>query len=154
MRHGLVSCRVGCMPLLVVHVISVGYLAGLSWVVQLVVYPSFRLVGPTDAWGPFHTAHSRRLALSVGPAWAVQGTTLAILLVDRPGGVPLALVLAAAALGAVTVADTVLRAVPLHEALTAYDDVLARRLIVVHRRRTAAWTCAVVVAGAMVLAAS
>lgn len=141
------------MLLLVVHLAAVGYLTGLAWVVQLVVYPAFRTVGPTAAWPAFHDAHSRSIAVAVGPVWAVQGGTLALLLLARPAGVPLALVLLAGALGAATVVVTVLAAVPLHTRLQPYDDGLARRLLAAHGLRTAAWTAGLACAAAMVLAA-
>jgi hypothetical protein len=154
MRHGCAGDRLGRVTLLVVHALAVAFLTGLSWVVQVVVYPSFRVVGPTAAWPAFHAAHSRGLVRAVGLPWAVQGVTLAALLVDRPDGVPPALALLAGALGAATVALTVLGAVPQHQRLTAYDDEPVRTLLVVHAWRTAAWTAGLVVAGSMIATAS
>ena len=139
------------MLLLVVHLAAVAALAGLSWTVQLVVYPSFLLVGPTGAWPAFHDQHSRRVAQAVVLPWALQGATLGLLLLDRPDGVPLPLVLLAAALGLVTVAVTATSSVPLHGRLQPYDARLARRLVATHGLRTAAWTLGTVVAAAMVL---
>ncbi len=46
------------MSLLLVHLTSTAVLAGLVWVVQLVVYPAFRLVGPSPAWAAYHAAHT------------------------------------------------------------------------------------------------
>ena len=141
------------MVLLAVHALAVGALTGLTWVVQLVVYPSFLLVGPTAAWPAVHAAHSRRVTLAVGPPWAVQGVTVGVLLLDRPAGVPVALLLTAAVLALATVAVTVLAAVPLHERLQPYDEGRARRLLAVSWVRTAAWTgCAVCAAAMLVLA--
>ena len=139
------------MPLLVVHLAAVGYLTGLVWVVQLVVYPGFRAVGETPAWPAFHDAHSRAMVLAVTVPWAVQGGTLAVLLVHRPAGVPLALVLLAAALGLATVAVTVASSVPLHGRLQPYDPALADRLVATNWLRTAAWTGGLVCAAAMLL---
>ena len=68
------------MLLLLAHAASTCALAGLVWVVQLVVYPGFREVGPTHAWPAAHAAHSRRISLTVGPPWMVQAVTLALLL--------------------------------------------------------------------------
>jgi hypothetical protein len=139
--------------LLVVHLVAVAALAGLSWTVQLVVYPSFLLVGPTPAWPSFHDQHARRMTQAVVVPWAVQGVTLAALLLRRPDGVALPLVLLAAALGLGTVAVTALSSVPLHGRLQPYDDRLARRLLATHGLRTAAWTLGALVAAAMVLQA-
>jgi len=140
--------------LLVVHLLAVGYLTGLVWVVQLVVYPGFFTVGPTPAWPAFHDAHSRGTALAVALPWATQGVTLALLLLDRPAGVPLLLVLLAAALGLATVVVTVVESVPAHGRLQPYDPVLARRLLRTNWLRTAAWTGGAACAVAMVLSAT
>ena len=69
------------MALLLVHLVATAALAGLVWVVQLVVYPSFLLVGASPAWPAVHAAHTRAVVLAVGPPWAVQGVTVAALLV-------------------------------------------------------------------------
>ena len=45
MRHVPALDRIGGMVLLLVHLAATAALAGLVWVVQLVVYPSFLLVG-------------------------------------------------------------------------------------------------------------
>lgn len=141
------------MLLLTLHTAAVWALTGVTWVVQLVVYPGFLVVGPTAAWPAFHTAHSRGIAAVVALPWAVQGGTLAVLLLRRPAGVPLALVLLAAALGLLTVLVTLVAAVPLHERLDPYDESLARLLLGAHTARTAAWTAGALCAAAMLLAA-
>ena len=142
------------MVLLVVHLVAVAYLTGLVWVVQLVVYPAFRTVGPTPAWPAFHAAHGRAMALAVSLPWAVQGGTLAVLLLARPDGVPLWQVLVAAALGAATVAVTLVESVPAHGRLGAYDRAVADRLLATNWLRTAAWTAGTAVGAAMLLAAA
>ena len=137
------------MALLVVHLVATTALAGLVWVVQLVVYPSFRLVGAGPSWPAFHAAHTRAVALAVGPPWAVQGLSLAALLV-RDGLTPLLAVTGALAL--TTVGVTVLVSVPLHTRLgRAYDDAAARRLVGTNWLRTAAWTGGAACAALLVL---
>lgn len=132
--------------LLVVHAAATIALAGVIWVVQLVVYPAFLVAGPTGAWAAYHRRHTAAMALVVALPWAVQGLAVAALLVRRPGP----LVLLAAALAAVTVAVTVLVSVPLHTRLgAAYDEQSARRLIRTNWVRTAAWTAAAVVAAVL-----
>ncbi len=153
MRHVLRAATMRGVLLLVVHLAAVAYLTGLTWLVQLVVYPSFRTVGPTAAWPAFHDAHARGTAYAVGLPWAAQGATLAALLVDRPRGVPLALVLAAGALGLATVLLTVGRAVPLHGRLQPYDAGFVTQLLRASAWRTAAWTAGLVTAAAMLLTA-
>ncbi len=140
------------MVLLLVHLTATAVLTGLVWIVQLVVYPSFRLVGGGPSWPAFHAAHSRAVSLAVGPPWAVQGVTVAALLV-RDGVSPLRALTGALALSTVVV--TVVVSVPLHARLgEAYDDALARRLVATNWLRTAAWTAGTVAAAALVLQAA
>ena len=140
------------MLLLLVHLTATAALAGLVWVVQLVVYPSFLLVGRSPAWPALHAAHTRAIGLAVGPPWAVQGIAVAALLV-REGPSPLLLLTGALALATVVV--TVAVSVPLHTRLgQAYDDATARRLVSTNWLRTAAWTAGTVCAAALVLQAA
>ena len=137
------------MVLLLVHLAATAALAGLVWVVQLVVYPSFLLVGGTPAWPAVHAAHTRAMGLAVGPPWAVQGLTVAALLV-RDG--LSALLVVTGLLALVTVAVTVAVSVPLHTRLgQAWDEAVARRLVRTNWLRTAAWTAGTVCAGLLVL---
>lgn len=116
-------------------------LAGLIWTVQVVVYSSFQVHGPTATWPVVHAHRTRAMATVVTLPWAVQGLTLAALLVRRPAGVPLLLLLTTGALAAATVVVTALWSVPLHGRLArGYDDALARRLVSTNWLRTAAWT--------------
>ena len=127
------------MALLLVHLTATAVLAGLVWVVQLVVYPSFLLVGGSPAWPAFHAAHSRAVALAA--------------LLVRDGPSPLLLVTGALALATVVV--TVAVSVPLHTRLgEAYDDAAARRLVTTNWLRTAAWTAGTLCAAALVLQAA
>ena len=149
MRHGTSIDRIELMVLLLVHLAATAALAGLIWVVQLVVYPSFLLVGASSSWPAVHAAHTRAVALAVGPPWAVQGLTLAALVV-RDGLSPLLVVTALLAL--TTVVVTVAVSVPLHARLgQAYDEAAARRLVGTNWLRTGAWTAGTVCAGLLVL---
>jgi hypothetical protein len=133
--------------LLLVHLTATAALAGLVWVVQLVVYPSFRVVGPTPAWPAVHAAHGRAITPVVGVAWAVQGVTVAALLL-RDGPTPLLLL--AGLLALMTVVVTVAVSVPLHARLAqGYDDDAVRRLVRTNWLRTAAWTAGTLCAAAL-----
>lgn len=125
------------MLLLLLHAGTTCFLAGLVWVVQLVVYPGF-VQARTGDWAAVHEAHARRMSLVVGPPWAVQGLTLAALLVRHDAPLPLLALTAALALATVVVTLTV--SVPLHSRLTSYDEGLIRRLVTTNWWRTAAWT--------------
>ncbi len=133
-----VSSAASLPPLLLWgNAVATVLLAGMIWVVQLVVYPGFRAVGAAPSWLRVHAAHSRRMALAVSAPWLVQGLATVGLLVHDPSP----LVLLTAALAAATVAVTAAVSVPLHRRLDhAYDDATVRRLIATNWWRTAAWT--------------
>ena len=138
------------MAWLVVHLAAVAALAGVGWVVQLVVYPAFRLVG-ADEWERYHGTHTRAISWVVALPWFVQGvSTAALLIAPAAGGRPAAVVLAVLAL--VTVVATVVTAVPAHGRLAASRDtadvsVLLRANLV----RTLAWTGSTLLAAALLV---
>ena len=141
MRHVLLPGHDRRVLLLLAHAAATCALAGLVWVVQLVVHPAFLTVGPTPAWAAYHAAHSRAVSLVVLLPWAVHGLTCALLLLRRPDGVPLPLALLAGGLGLATVVVTAAVSVPLHTRLGAgYDPELAQRLLSTNWLRVAAWT--------------
>lgn len=126
------------MPWLLVHLVTTAVLTGVGWVVQVVVYPAFALVGP-DQWPAYHRAHLRRIGWVVGPPWLLQGVSAGALLLASPTGFAALGVLAAAG-----VALTVLGAVPAHTALDADRDL--RPLLRANLARTLLWTAATVLA--------
>lgn len=112
------------------------YLVGLGVTVALVIYPSFHFVG-AGQWSNFHGAHTRRMAYSVSPAWALQGIGSLWWLLDGPIRA-LGVVHALAALAAVAL--TVFKAVPIHQRLERHhDSVDIRQLQCWHLVRTLAW---------------
>lgn len=137
--------------LLRAHVVSVCFLAGLVWVVQLLVYPGFAAVGAnlaTPGWRDVHDRHTRTMGRLVTGPWAVQGLTCAWLLLAAP--VPWPLAIAAGVCGAVTVAVTVLVSVPCHTRLSqGYDAVVLDRLVRTNWYRTTAWSLGALAAIAM-----
>ena len=137
------------MAWLVIHLVAVALLTGVGWVVQLVVYPAFRLVGP-DEWAAYHDAHRRAITLVVGLPWVVQAASTVALLLDPPDGRLLAaVVLAVLAVG--TVAATVAVAVPAHDRLTAtHRDADLTVLLHANLARTLAWTGSTAVAAVLV----
>lgn len=134
---------------LLVHLVAVAVLAGVGWVVQLVVYPAFRLVGAGE-WARYHDGHMRAITRVVTLPWLAQGVSTAALLFAPPaGGLPAAAVLAALALA--TVVATVATAVPVHGRLAAAPgaaDVTV--LLRANLARTLAWTASTVLAAALV----
>jgi hypothetical protein len=135
---------------LVLHLVAVAVLTGVAWVVQVVVYPAFRLVGPQE-WARYHDAHTRAITRVVVLPWAVQGiSTVALLLVPPRGSLLAAVVLAVLAL--VTVVATSAVAVPAHNRLSARPDAGDLAVLLrAHLVRTLAWTASTVLAGVLLL---
>jgi hypothetical protein len=133
---------------LVVHLVAVAVLMGVGWVVQLVVYPAFRIVGP-DEWAPYHDTHRRAITWVVGVPWVAQAASTVALLLEPPGGRLVAAVVLAV-LAVVTVAATVAVAVPAHDQLTAtHHDADLTVLLRANLVRTLAWTGSTAVAAAL-----
>jgi hypothetical protein len=128
---------------LLVHLIATAALAGIGWVVQVVVYPAFALVGDAE-WPAYHRRHLSRIGRVVVLPWIVQGVSVAALLLAAPAGYAALGVLAAAG-----VALTVFAAVPAHGRL---DDRDLRPLLRANLLRTLAWTAATGVAAAQLAA--
>lgn len=145
---------VASMMLVIGHLASTLVLVGIIWTVQVVHYPLMRLVGE-DRFVAYEAAHSPRMAAVVMIPWTVQGVTTAGLIVMRPEGVPLTLVLAAAVAAAVPVIVTVAASVPAHAALgSGFDEKVHRRLVRTNWLRTAAWTAHVPIAIAILVRAA
>ncbi|GAA3226427.1 hypothetical protein GCM10017691_15980 [Pseudonocardia petroleophila] len=132
------------MSWLLLHLVATAVLAGVGWVVQVVVYPAFALVGAAE-WPAYHRQHLRRIGWVVGPPWVVQGVSVGALLLASPWEHAALGALAAAGVGL-----TVLGAVPAHDRLDADRDL--RRLLRANLLRTLAWTVATVVAAAQLAA--
>lgn len=124
---------------LFVTVASSWYLVGLTWVVDLVTYPSFSLVGDKE-WPAYHRSHTAKITAAVAPAWILQAVGLAGWLLDPPAGT-LPWAICCAILAVVAVVITVARAVPAHEALAVrYEQSLQQQLLRWHRIRSISWT--------------
>jgi hypothetical protein len=133
------------MGLEAVNLALAAYMTGVIWVVQVVLYPSFALVGEAD-WAAYHTAHSRRITPVVAPAMLAHPLVALALLAERPG--VLAAVNLALAGGLLLVTATVFAR--LHARLTRSTvDRLVRR----NAPRAVAWTANTGVALALLLSA-
>lgn len=125
---------------LLVHAAATWAMVGVIWMVQLVQYPGFRLVG-AEAFRAYHAQHSTRISMIVGPLMLVEGLASLALLRWRPEGVGLAPVLAGLVLLAVALGTTAFVSVPLHGVLSGgLDAAAADRIVATNWIRTVAWT--------------
>ncbi|MBM4291012.1 MAG: hypothetical protein FJ138_05830 [Deltaproteobacteria bacterium] len=114
-------------------------LAGLIWVIQVVHYPLFALVGRAEH-GAYHAAHVRRITWLVAP---LMGAELLCALALWWAAPPPLLGAARAGAGLVGViwASTALVQVPAHDRLArGWDAAAHARLVRSNWVRTAAWT--------------
>jgi hypothetical protein len=133
------------MGLEAVNLALAAYMTGVIWVVQVVLYPSFALVGEAG-WAAYHAAHSRRITPVVAPVMLAHPLVALALLAERPGA--LAAVNLALAGGLLLVTATFFA--PLHARLTRSTvDRLVRR----NAPRAVAWTANTGVALALLLSA-
>ncbi|MDT7581529.1 MAG: hypothetical protein QOK35_2793 [Pseudonocardiales bacterium] len=133
---------------LVVHLVAVAALAGVGWVVQLVVYPAFALVA-VPGWARYHERHMRAITRVVALPWLVQAVSTAALLV-APGAGGRGAAVALAGLALVTVAATVGAAVPAHGRLAAPPAPADLTVLLrANLARTLAWTGSTVLAAVL-----
>lgn len=126
--------------LLLTHLAVTLFLTGVIWMVQIVHYPLFGLVG-AGSFAGYEAAHSTRMGALLALPWALQGATGLALLAFRPSAIPLWLVLADLGMAGVTVAVTLFISVPQHELLAAgFDPAAHRSLVTTNWLRTLAWT--------------
>ena len=102
--------------LLVVCTMLYVYAAGGCWLLQVVCYPTYHLVGSSE-FVPFHLAFGRRLIpVFVVPAILACLTSFVLVFV-HPVGVPLWALLAVAACSIVILSTTMVLEVPKHNKL-------------------------------------
>lgn len=126
--------------LLIVHLALTAALAGLIWLVQLVHYPGFALVGP-ERFAAYEAFHTRSITPLVSLLMGAELLTAAAVLAAAPTLADRWWAGLGAALVAVVWLHTALVAVPLHGQLAGgFDAELAQRLVRTNWVRTLAWT--------------
>ena len=139
------------MAWLVLHLAACAVLTGVAWVVQVVVYPAFALVG-SDRWAEYHAAHTRAITQVIALPWLAQGVSILALLLSSPADAAGAVVLGVLALA--TVVLTFAAAVPAHRRLGAAPGgggPALRTLMRAHLVRSLLWSASVVVSAAMII---
>lgn len=129
------------------NVASTWALVGLIWVIQLVHYPLFALVG-REHWSAYEAAHQSQITLLVLPLMLVELGTSVLIALDPPKGVPTWAAWFALGLVGVAWLSTAFIQVPLHGQLSVNWEAGAHQaLVATNWIRTAAWSAH----GAMVL---
>ena len=121
---------------LLVNLIATWFMVGLIWLVQVVHYRQFDLVGEAG-WTQYHRDHSRRITWIVAPVMLIEAITAGWLVAITPS---LLMWLAAGLVVVVWISTAVLQ-VPVHNKLAMrFDADLCRRLTAGNWVRTIAWT--------------
>jgi hypothetical protein len=133
------------MPwLLVVHAVSTCFMAGVIWIIQVVHYPLFGMVG-RDGFAAYERAHAARITPVVGSAMLLEAACTGLLLLAlgelAARGIPRWMPIAGAVLLACIWLSTFALQVPLHGQLAqGFDDSAHQALVRGNWIRTAGWT--------------
>lgn len=128
------------MAVLIACAASTWFMAGVGWLVQVVQYPLFAVVGK-EQFVDYHRGHSSRITPVVFPAMSVELVTAAWLLFSRPAGTSLGLVIAGFAAAVLVWAATAALAVPIHSRLAqGFDAEAHRSLLRASWVRTVGWS--------------
>ena len=140
------SARQGCVEvtppkaILLVQLATTLPLVGLIWFVQVVAYPLFARVAPTD-FPAYHEAHARLITYVVAPLMLVELFGTMAWLIWPLDEVPRAVAWIGAALAVTAWAVTIFVSVPQHTILAGGFDARAFDvLIATNWSRTVAWT--------------
>lgn len=130
-------------------------MAGVIWLVQLVIYPQFRQVG-AEAFPLYHQHYTGLVTLVVGPLMLIELVS-ALVIVAQWHHRPSRRLFAWTGLAVVLLLwlVTVLVQVPLHQQLaTGFQETLADSLVLGNWIRTVLWTIRVAIAWAILNLAS
>lgn len=140
------------MTLLVIHAASTWFMVGLIWVIQVVHYPLFRLIGE-DRFVDYEQQHTRRMGMLLAVPAVTEIVTAATLVFVRPEAVGLLIVLISGAILAAIWVMTGLVQGPAHGRLSSgLDRALIDRLVASNWWRTVGWTVRGLLVGGMLLA--
>jgi len=126
--------------LLIVHAGVTLMMTGAIWIIQIVHYPLFSLVG-SAGYSAYQSAHMSAITLVVGPLMLAEAVTGAWLLFERPAGVTAGQAAFGLVLIGVVWAMTLFVNGPQHAALSSgFDPETHAALVNSNWVRTLAWT--------------
>ncbi len=126
--------------LLLVHLAATLFMTGVIWFVQVVHYPLFAGVGPTE-FSAYEQRHTMLTTWVVAPPMLLEAMTGVLLFWLRPVGVTTWQLVLGLILGLVIWLSTAWLQVPCHELLSrGFDAAVQQRLVVTNWIRTVAWS--------------
>jgi hypothetical protein len=145
------------MPwLLVTHAVATCFMAGVIWIIQIVHYPLFRMVG-ADGFAAYERSHASRITPVVGTAMLIEAACTGLLLLAMGDlaarGIPRWVPLAGALLLATIWLSTFALQVPLHGQLgQGFDESAHAALVRSNWIRTIGWSLRSVLAAWLIVA--
>ncbi|MGH1363474.1 MAG: hypothetical protein ACRBF0_07955 [Calditrichia bacterium] len=126
--------------LITLNLVSTLVMTGVIWIVQIVHYPLFKLVG-AENFAQYQQLHSKYITFIVMPLMLIELITASILAVVPPKGMPQEMLWLGLALVLVVWGATFFFSVPQHAILSRGFDVDAHNTLVsTNWIRTIAWT--------------
>jgi hypothetical protein len=128
------------VPLLLANAAATLFMVGVIWFVQVVHYPLFARVGPSD-FSAYSIRHTRLTSLVVGPPMLLEAATAVALVVWNPPGISVSLAWTGLLLVAGIWLSTALLQAPRHTALgRGFDPAAHRFLVTSNWLRTVLWS--------------
>lgn len=126
--------------ILIANLISIVFMTGIIWLIQLVQYPFFAQVG-AENFSKYHTSHRFWITPVVAPAMLVELITSILLVFYPPKNIDSKLIWLGLFLTLTVWASTFFLQVPIHEKLAYGFDADAHRFLVNSNWiRTVAWS--------------
>lgn len=119
------------------------YCTGASWMLQIVCYPTYQLVGDAE-FVPFHVSFGRRLGIAAVAPMVITALMTFVLVFFRPEDAPLWAALVVAACSAIILGTTATLEVPRHMKLDreGKSEQVIKELVSNNIPRVASWTVA------------
>ncbi len=138
------------LVLTLVHLAASGVMTGLIWMVHVVHYPLFALVGD-ETYPQYQTEHMRRISVLLAVPWGAEVLLGALLFVSAPTTQLRWISFGAGALQVVIALVTALVAAPAHGRLVAgFNDAELRGLLRANLLRAGLWTVRLALAAIIV----
>jgi len=129
-----------------VHAVATWWLVGMIWTIQMVHYPSFASIEPSQ-FSEFQQKHSETMGWLVGAPWLIEGLSVLALFLLAPDNTTRVIAAVGGILALVVIAVTITKSIPAHEILSGgFSQPAHDRLVSTNWWRTLSWTARGVVA--------
>ena len=136
---GFVSILMNYFPFLL-NISSTWFMVGLIWLIQIVHYPLFKLVGKNE-FQTYHNGHSVMITPLVGTVMIIELMSSILLVVFPPKNVSIKLLIIGVIMLFIIWASTAFLQIPHHNALSkAYEFEAHNLLVQSNWIRTIAWS--------------